>query len=89
MTIDEVWKRLQKEGPSHLLLDKEGTVQMTQVALKKNPDVRWDLIYIRNDGYTLGCDFYLTQYAEHLHRADWIAVVSRGARTPKLVNFGS
>ena len=80
-TLTDIWKRVQKEGPSHILLDKSGTVEMTVLATKKNPDLQWDVIYFREDGFTLGCEFYLSQYAEHLH--PWIGVMMRGANGPR------
>jgi len=80
-TLADFWKKIQKEGPSHVLLDKTGKTEMTQMAVQKNPDLQWDAIYIRADGWSLGCDIYLTQYAEHLH--PWIGVVMRGAKNPK------
>ena len=87
MTLAESWKKIDREGPSHILLDKAGTVEMTVVAKAGNPDLQWDLIYIRNDGWSLGCDFYLAQYAEALHRADWIGVARRGDKKPRPMNF--
>lgn len=87
MTLDEVWKQVRTVGPSHVMLDKEGTTMMREIAVKKNPDLSWDVIYIRDDGYSLGCEFYLSQFAEHLQRDRWIAVMMRGAPKLKMVNF--
>jgi hypothetical protein len=88
MTLDEVWKRIEKDGgPSHILMDKDGTTLPTPLALKKNPDLQWDVIYIRNDGWSLGCDFYLSHYAEALHRETWSGVVNRGAKNPRVLDF--
>lgn len=87
MTLDEIWKRVQVSGPSHLLLDKEGNIQMTVIQLAKTPDMLWDMVYIRNDGFSLGCDIYLAHYAENLFRNDWIGLVKRGDKKPRPVNF--
>jgi hypothetical protein len=87
MTLEEVWKRIQKDGPSHILLDKAGTTLPTAQASKKDPDLMWDAIYIRNDGWSLGCDFYLMPTAEELHRDAWIGMVLRGAKKPRVLNF--
>jgi hypothetical protein len=84
-TLSDMWKRVQAEGPSHILLDKNGTVEMTVIVKQKNPDVTWDVIYFRADGYTLGCDIYMAGYAEHLH--DWCGVMMRGAKAPRTMPY--
>jgi hypothetical protein len=88
MTIDDVWKKIQAEGgPSHIVLDAAGTTELREIALKKDPELQWDVIYIRDDGYSYGCDFYLAQHVEALFRDQWIGVVNRGALRPRVMNF--
>lgn len=87
LTLTDSWKKLQHEGPSHILLNRAGDTEMMVVAKSHNPDLSWDLVYIRNDGFTLACDFYLAQYAEALHRNDWTAVLMRGELKPRELNF--
>lgn len=87
VTLADVWRQIQKTGPSAVLLDAAGTTEMTQLAARKNPDLSWDQIFIRRDGWSLACSLYLAQYAEALHRDEWIAVVRRGDVQPKEVNF--
>ena len=89
MTIDEVWKKIEKEGPAYVLLDKDSAPEMLVLALKKNPELSWDLIYIRDDGWSLGCDFYLGQHAENLFRDRWVAWVRRGDKKPRPLKLGS
>lgn len=84
MNLLDVWKKIQAQGGPHsVLLNKDGETQMTVLALQKNPDLWWDVIYIRNDGWSLGCDFYLAPYAENLHRCDWVAWIRRGDKAPR------
>jgi hypothetical protein len=87
MTLADMWKVIQAKGPHHILLNQAGDTKMTVLALRDDPDLHWDLVYIRNDGWSLGCSYYLGHHAEALHRADWIAVVRRGDKTPRPVQF--
>lgn len=88
MTIYDIWKKIEAAGgPTAVLLNKEGETKILPIALAQNPDLRWDLIYIRSDGWSLGCEFYLGQYAEHLHRDQWVGIVRRGDKQPKPLHF--
>jgi hypothetical protein len=86
MTLSDSWKKIQQVGPTALLVTPTDA-QPTVLVKKANPDVTWDLIYIRRDGWSLGCEFYMAQHAEALHRDDWVALVRRGDIRPKKVNF--
>src|SRR5213082_2981308 len=83
MTLAEVWKKIEAAGGPHAIMLTRNTFEALPIALQKNPDLTWDFIYIRNDGWSLGADFYLSHYAEALFAGQWIAVVRRGDKKPR------
>jgi hypothetical protein len=86
MTLDEAWKKIERAGgPASVLIDRNGEQLISAIAKKQGR--QWDVLYIRSDGWSLGCEFYLAQYAEELHREEWIGFMRRGEKVPVARTF--
>jgi hypothetical protein len=83
MTLRDIWQKIQREGPTVVMLNRQGDTLSTTIAKQKNPDLRYDLIYIRQDGWSLGCEYYYAETAERLHPDKWVALIRRGDLAPK------
>lgn len=86
MTLQDAWKHIAVRGPAAILVDRHGNQMLPDAALKAG--IGWDILYIREDGWSLGASFYLAQYAERLHRDQWIGWMRRGDKKPCSKTFG-
>ncbi len=59
--------------PTRVLLNVEGEAVSADRALERG--VGWDIILIRNDGWSLGASCALAPVADSLWSADWVAVI--------------
>jgi hypothetical protein len=89
MTLIDIWKKIEATGGPTAVMLNQTQFEILPIAMAKNPDLRWDLIYIRNDGWSLGCDFYHAEYAEKLFKSQWVGLVRRGDTRPRPVHFPS
>lgn len=85
MTVKDVWKAVVARGPSSVLMNRSGAQTTAEATLRAGQN--WDIIYFRQDGWSLACSFYLSQYAENLHRAEWIGYIRRGDLEPTAKKF--
>lgn len=85
MTLQDAWKKVQQQGPTTFLI-APGTTMIWPLA-KRDGKV-CDAIFIRDDGWSMGCDFYSVQHAEHMFddgERKWIGVVYRGQKEPRVI----
>ena len=86
MTLDDAWKIIAARGPAEVLVNRQGDTASQDVAIKQHR-TPWDIIYIRDDGWSLGTSFYLAQYAEPMHKSRWIGKMVRGAKKPQAIGL--
>ena len=89
MTLDDMWKILLQRGglPNEVLIDRAGTKLTADQAVKK--DYQWEVIYFREDGYTIAADFYLVPYIKAAFPdAKWVGRIYRGWQKPKPLTVG-
>ena len=93
MTLDAAWKLVQQRGPTSAMVDRTNTMPYGE-AKKRGIELRcgygdiagsvdWDMLFIREDGYSLAASIYLAPYAENLFKTQWIGVMKRGEKVPR------
>lgn len=81
MTLQDAWKVILVRGPSEVMVTRTDTVSPAEAMSKYRTG--WDVIYIRDDGWSLAAPYYFAHYAENLHKGRWIGRVRRGDKSPK------
>ena len=74
--IQKVVQAIKDNGPNRVVVDEEGT------AVPPNPKVSAgiDLVFIRNDGWSLGASRNLARVAEDMWSDAWVAVLAKGTK---------
>ena len=62
---------LRKFGPTRVLIDKEGTADPAWRARQEHHIIP-DIVFVRDDGWTLGAPAYLEDEARELWKDDWV-----------------
>ena len=75
-------KKIARSTPNRVLINAEGEAISMKRALQQN--IVADLIFVRNDGWSLGCPGRLEQAAYDLWKDEWILIyhVPSGACLP-------
>lgn len=60
-------------GPTRVMSQRDLAVPTTEARAKKLP---WTMVFIRGDGWTLGCGDNLRQEAFAMWRGDWVAAMT-------------
>jgi len=63
--------------PDRILISLEGDAVPPERAVEHG--IPWDVIFIRNDGWSLGASNGLAMAAEALWPEEWVAVIKDGA----------
>lgn len=69
-------EELAKDGPVRVMVNKDGEATSPERA-KQDYHVKPDVIYIRDDGWSLGAPFELIDVAEKTWRGYWVAFMRR------------
>ena len=76
-------------GARRVLIDRDGTMVSPERAFRLQDMRKPDVIFIREDGWTLGAISELAECAEELWRNHWVAVmVSPGLRPITYAEYG-
>lgn len=85
MQLSDMWKLLLARGglPTDVITGRDGARLEAAAAVKK--DHQWDVIYFREDGYTVAADFYLAPYVMTTcaDGKQWVGKIYRGEPKPK------
>jgi hypothetical protein len=75
LNLDEVVERVLRDGPVRVVTSvEEGCVAFAEApALAEQKGVYAEVVYIRDDGWTLGAEDSDESAAERLYRGEWIA----------------
>lgn len=76
MTDDErlvLTVRLRREGPTRVLINRQGDA--VTPARARECGVHVDVVFVRDDGWTLGCPLNLEATAYAFGRTEWVATV--------------
>lgn len=69
---DEVMRR----GPDRVVINVDGEARPSRIA-REQYGVCPDVIFIRNDGWTLGASSHLEATAKRLWRDQWVGIIRR------------
>jgi hypothetical protein len=98
MTLEAAWKLVQARGPAVVVVDRTGKTMPYAEAKARGIEMRcgygdqmgsaeWDVLYIRDDGYSVCSSIYLAPYAEDLFKPQWIGMMRRGEKSPRPISF--
>jgi hypothetical protein len=65
--------------PTRVLINTEG--EAIPAARAEAQGITWDIIFIRNDGWSLGASEALAQVAHSLWADEWVAIIKDGMIT--------
>jgi len=69
-------KNIMASGPSRVLIDATGTA-VSSLRARRDHGVEPDVIFIRNDGWSLGAPWHLFGAAEAMWPDQWIGILRR------------
>lgn len=70
----KVWvEQTVKNGPTRVVINLSGEATTPERA-ERDYQVKPDIIYIRNDGWSLGCPAYLDNVTSNMWKDEWVAV---------------
>lgn len=72
VSLKEIILRVKAGGPDRVLYSKNGEATSPKIAAKRYR-ITPDVVFIRNDGWTLGAPAYFEDVARTLWANDWIA----------------
>lgn len=76
MDLAEESAKIHREGPSRVLIDAEGLAVSSERA-RRDYGVKPDVIFIRNDGWSLGAPASLEVAASQLWPDAWVGIMRR------------
>lgn len=74
-------EQIVKHGPTRVVINKDGEATTPERA-RRDYHVKPDVVYIRNDGWSLGAPFELVDVAEKTWRGEWVAFMRRTGSEP-------
>ena len=77
MDIETLAAIVKKKGPHRVVVDREGEAKSPQRALQED-GVQPDVVFLRNDGWTLGAPKAYHDVALNMWREDWVGYVDLG-----------
>lgn len=75
LELQEVADRIRAVGPTRVIVDDQGTAMSPVRAKYLGRYVAVDVIFIRNDGWSLGASTDLAEVAERLWPEHWVAIM--------------
>ncbi len=63
-------------GPTRVVVSSDGEARSPMQAKKEN-DIESDIIFVRNDGWSLGTPNYFIRVAERMYAGDWVMVIHK------------
>lgn len=78
MNIEAAEKRIGIHGPDRVVVDGEGYAVKPSLAAMAN--ITPEIIFIRNDGWSLGAPENLQHVAFPLWRNEWVAFMRKGEK---------
>ena len=73
-----------RRGPDRVVISEEGEMVHWKVA-RDNHGIFPDVVFIRNDGWTLGAPAPLEDVARKLWEHDWLGLIRKPSATPERV----
>ena len=72
MNLEEAWKHIQKHGPTRVLINEEGEAVPPARAMDIPGMKKISVVFIRDDGWSLGAPEHLRHVAEEMWQDQWI-----------------
>ena len=87
--LDEKLEDVLRLGPTRVVINEKGEATSYPIALR-DYQTNYDVVFIRDDGWTLGAPAHLEEVAERLWKDKWVGVIRRRAKSELfVVGYGS
>lgn len=79
--LEAIKQKLQRSGPDRVVINREGEA-VPPFRARRDYNIHPDIIFARDDGWTLAAPDSLKDVAEAMWKKEWIGVFLRGSWKP-------